>query len=360
MSEAPEEPPPPDADAPAVSGVRGRAGRLVGGVKRYLPILSLLVGVGGALLMDRSSKGSWIVIVSAILGWAAMWGFALIGRLDPADYTGKKQTLVKAARFASLVVTQSLIQNCLLFSLPFYVQAVTWTSLPQLLFLASLLAIVAVSLWDPFYERAVQGRTAALGLMGFAVFCGMNAVLPGLGLGNGASLIVSGLFAAVGVPLQTVALTPRDERKRRNLVIGMVAAVVVSLALAFGGARFIPPAPLHLTSIAIGTRVANKTVEEPLDEYTGRPPALVCATAIAAPRGLSDDLFHVWTLDGDERDRVQLTVSGGRKEGFRTWSKKTRLGRKPFGKWVCSVETAAGQLLGRESIVVEPKAAAGG
>jgi hypothetical protein len=342
-------------DAPSASGLRDRASRVISDAKRYLPWGSLAVGIGGALLMDRSPKGAWIVLVSAVLGWTAMWGFALVGRLDPADYSGRRRKLVVAARFASLVVTQSLIQNCLLFSLPFYVQATTLDPL-QIGFLLTMLAIVVISLWDPFYERAVRGRVAALGFMGFATFCGLNAVLPPLGLGNGASLIVSGLFAAIGVPLQTIALTPPAQRKRRKLIVGGFVAVVVSLALAFGGARFIPPAPMQLSSMAIGTELVDKQVEEPVGEVTGLPKVLYCATAIASPRGVKDRLFHVWRKDGDVKDEVELRVSGGRKEGFRTWSKKTRLGRDPFGTWTCSVETKAGQLLGRRTVEVRPPA----
>src|SRR5690606_13495164 len=114
---------------------------------------------------------------------------------------------------------------------------------------------------------------------------------------------------------------------------------------------------LKLEAAGIGRDVVERELVEPLKAVEGVPEVIYCWTAIVAPRGLKDELFHVWRKDGVVVDRVKLTVSGGRERGFRTWAKKTRFTKAPYGTWSCSVETAAGQLLGRRSIVLrEPPA----
>ena len=47
-------------------------------------------------------------------------------------------------------------------------------------------------------------------------------------------------------------------------------------------------------------------------------------------------------------DRIALKVRGGRQQGFRTYSKKSKLGKgeRYAGLWSCAVETASGQRLG--------------
>ncbi len=347
-----DEPSPP-AQASELSSTslttRDRLGALLDRARRALPWLSLAFGLIGAFLMDRSPKSSWLIIAMAVLGWGAIIGFTALARLDPADYTGNKRKAVKAARFLALVGSQSLMQNGLLFALPFYVQASAW-SLPQVAFLVTMTAAAAVTLWDPAYERVVRGRWAAFALQGFASFCALNAVLPSLGLSNGVSLVMAGLGAAAGVPLQAWVLSPAERRKNTALVLGVACGLGIPLFVAFAGAAAIPPAPLKLQDGGIGKDVVERELVERVQEIQGVPDVIYCWTAVGAPRGLKDDLFHVWRKDGVFVDSVKLVVSGGRKEGFRTWSKKTRFGKRPYGEWSCSVETAAGQLLGRESV----------
>jgi hypothetical protein len=335
---------------------RARLNALVARAKPLLPWGSLGVGLLGALLMDRSPKSAWLIVLTAFVGWGAVGLFAIVGKLDPDDYSGRKKTVVKLGGVASLLVTQSLMQTCLMFALPFYVQAATW-SLLQWLFLALLVAITAVTLWDPLYERLVKGHALGFVFHGFAVFCALNAALPPMGLSNSVGLIVSGMAAAAGVPLHAWVTLPKGQRKP-TLIAGAVVGVGFPLLLAFGGAPFIPPAPLKLSAGAIGVEIKKKWVAEEVEEVRGRPAVLYCATAVAAPRGLKDRLFHVWHHDGRFIDRVELSISGGRKAGFRTWSKKTRMGKKPWGEWTCTVETRAGQVLGRRSVdVLEPEPA---
>jgi hypothetical protein len=47
-------------------------------------------------------------------------------------------------------------------------------------------------------------------------------------------------------------------------------------------------------------------------------------------------------------------VRGGRREGFRTYSRKAAFPADPAGRWTVDVTTSSGQLVGRLSFRVTP------
>jgi subtilisin-like proprotein convertase family protein len=73
---------------------------------------------------------------------------------------------------------------------------------------------------------------------------------------------------------------------------------------------------------------------------------LYAYTAINAPRGLNERIYHVWRHDGREVDRIALDIQGGRKEGYRAWSHKQNFPAEAQGRWQVQVLTEAGQLIG--------------
>ena len=77
--------------------------------------------------------------------------------------------------------------------------------------------------------------------------------------------------------------------------------------------------------------------------------ALYAYTAIFSPGSLSTRIVHEWQYKNDKGEwitatRIPLFLSGGRSEGFRTFSTKFSL---TPGIWRVNVETPRGQLLGR-------------
>ena len=63
----------------------------------------------------------------------------------------------------------------------------------------------------------------------------------------------------------------------------------------------------------------------------------------------------MWRQDGHALDVVRLTpVEGGRREGFRTFSRKTAFPADPVGRWTVDVMTGHGQLIGRVRFRVVP------
>ena len=86
-----------------------------------------------------------------------------------------------------------------------------------------------------------------------------------------------------------------------------------------------------------------------------RERGLVAYTAIYAPAGLLQPVEHVWRRNGEIINRVPLSpVQGGRREGFRTFSRKTGFPSDPVGRWTVDVMTGHGQLIGRLRFRVVP------
>jgi hypothetical protein len=338
--------------------------RLLQRVRPFLPWFSLLTGVVGAFLMNRTPGRAWIVVVAAVLGWAMLAVFNIVERawtaeIKAAEITDPRaqlSTRKRSARFAILLSNQIAIQQALLFPLPFYARAAAFPFLGSdrdfqpghVVFFLGYAAALVVVLWDPLFNVVIQRAPGAFALQAFAAFCGLNMVLPVLGLSNTTSLVVAGAATALGVPLLVLLETEGLSPQRKLLAI---PAAILLVVLARVAAPLVPPAPLELVHVGIGTRVDNKELvgEAPVIDGTSE---LVCHSTIKAPLGLKDALFHVWRKDKKPLDAIAVVVSGGREAGFRTWSRKKSLGPTPAGRYTCSVETASGQVLGRASVVV--------
>jgi hypothetical protein len=133
-----------------------------------------------------------------------------------------------------------------------------------------------------------------------------------------------------------------------------VALVLATLAI--GGAgwllrSWVPPATLWLTEVAVTTELDNRsrTHGESLNTVSAaqlRSSGLYAYTAINAPRGLDERIYHVWQQNGTEVDRIALDIHGGRKEGYRAWSHKQNFPGNVAGKWQVRVLTEDGQIVG--------------
>ncbi|MGV2836997.1 DUF2914 domain-containing protein, partial [Pseudomonas shirazensis] len=84
--------------------------------------------------------------------------------------------------------------------------------------------------------------------------------------------------------------------------------------------------------------------EIPVSQIRGA--GLYAYTAINAPRGLNERIYHVWQLNGKEVDRIALDIHGGRKEGYRAWTHKQNFPPNPVGRWQVRVLTEDGQVIG--------------
>jgi hypothetical protein len=329
---------------------RSLGARLIHLAQRVIPWISLGVGIVGALLMDRGPARGRIVAVVAVASWlvllAALWlerRRELAGNDAPA--------LVRTAHFSVLMITQSSIHLQLYFALPFYFKAYAPT-VAQTVFMVVLCGAALASLWDPLTEWMMSRTRWGLLLPSLANFVVLAAVLPGLGISNGAALWWAAAATSLALPALAVVHRIRGARGWTALVQAVLVAAVIPVALLVGAARAVPAVPMGLVDGAIGTRRVGNEVTEPIEHLDRAPRTLVCATAIFAPLGVREKMLHVWRHDGIVVDRIELEIRGGREGGFRTYSVKHEFGKDPRGTWSCAVETESGQFLGERVITI--------
>lgn len=319
-------------------------------LKRLLPWFSLATGMASAFLMNRTPERAWIVVIASVCVWLFLFVLFSVSRVRE-DQAAPGSTRARAGRFALLLFSQVLTQQALLFPLPFYVRAAQAHPRHAVFFLAYTVAVV-IALWDPLYERISRRPAAALAHSAFAAFVGLAMVLPILGFSNTTALVLAGMCASLALPLVTLASDAALSARRAVSVGARMAALVL---LARGLAFLVPPAPLELLAIDIGTGVQDRVLvggRPGHGDVIEGPSELFCHTTIKAPLGLKDALVHVWRRDGRNLITVPLDVRGGRNAGFRTWSRHSETPRVRAGRVLCQVETASGQVLGSTDVIV--------
>jgi hypothetical protein len=320
-------------------------------LRRFLPWISLGLGVASAIHTSRGPRRAALVAVAVVASWLTLLLLHWLARSRIAEPGHPRSRLVRVLHHSSLAVTQSAVQLGLFFALPLYVHAATPEPL-HAVFLVMLGTLSLITLWDPWTKRLLLAPRLAPLLPAVSSFVALAAVLPGLGLSTHTSLRIAATVSAVGVAVVAAARAPVDERGRA-LSRSLLLALLLPLSLELGAARVVPAAPLRLMKIELGTHVRDKWVIDSVERLSDAPERLFCATAIWSPVGVKDRLFHVWRYGGAMRSRIELQVRGGRAGGFRTFSRIDGFGARPAGVYSCSVETESGQVLGSRSVRID-------
>jgi hypothetical protein len=315
-----------------------------------MSVVSLGLGLATIFVFRRGLPHAGLIVGYIVLLWLIVAGLAET-RLALVN-TGRG-LVVSAADYA----VQTLYHNLLLFVLPAYYASATLTS-GNVLFVAGVAAAALLTAVDPWYglivrERAWLNHT----LLGFSIFAALNVALPLVGVRPIVALVGSAILAAL-------ALTPAFKRRvggwRRAHALAVALAALAVVAVWYARA-LVPPAPLFLTRAVAARDVVNM---EPVDEVRGALPAatlvtwggLAAFTAVRAPAGLRQAIEHVWWRDGAIVRRMPLAtpITGGREQGFRTFSRRTDLTPPLAGRYTVDVMTASGQLIGRLRFTVSP------
>ncbi len=296
---------------------------------------------------------AWIVGYLLLL-WLL---FVLFTQLRAPTHASGAGTRARGRRLVLDVVDytmQTLYHNLLLFVLPSYYASATLTAANAwfLLLVAGGALLTAV---DPWYRAVVHPRRWLNHvLLALSMFAALNVALPLVGLRPFWALEGSAVLCAL-------ALTPGLRRSGGSWTGAAIRAVVfagVAVLLLAPVRAWIPPVPLHLARATLAWSVSGLEpvgpLVSPISAATLRDlEGLVAYTAIYAPAGLREPVFHVWKKDGRPVTTVPLSpVRGGRAEGFRTYSRKTDFGPSPAGRWEVDVVTEYGQLIGRLRFVV--------
>jgi hypothetical protein len=238
-----------------------------------------------------------------------------------------------------------------------------WTSWPFLLFLA--IAFTANERLKPHFERLTfQISFFFLSLFSFSIF-----LVPILMHSIGSSVfLISGAASLVFIFIFIAILNYAGKEKYDGNKWGLYA-VVLTIFLAVNILYFfnlIPPIPLSLKNSGIYHDI-SKDEQGNYDgtyEYAGLlgyfdlyedvhvtpGEAIYAYSSIFSPANLNTDIVHEWQYKDPQSGEwvtasvVHLPISGGREEGYRTYSLKRSLAD---GKWRVNIETKKGELLGR-------------
>ena len=315
-----------------------------------ISLASLALGLATLLVFRRGLPHVGWIVGYLLLLWLV---FAVRAELGAPLGTRGQRLAAGAADYT----IQTLYHNLLLFVLPAYFAAATFTS-ANVVLPAGVAAGALLTAVDPWYARLVKDHPLLQqALLGFSIFAALNVALPLVG--------VRPIFALLGsAALAGLALTPAFHRRGRvswaQAHAFAVALALVAVAVVWLGRGFVPPAPLALARAVVARDVVNL---EPVDASAGPISAATVAawggltayTAVYAPAGLRQAIAHVWRRDGAAIARIALSpIRGGRAEGFRTWSRRTDLRAPLAGRYTVDVVTASGQLIGRLSFTITP------
>jgi hypothetical protein len=233
--------------------------------------------------------------------------------------------------------------------LPFFFVTTTWNS-GQLVFTSVLGAAALVSITDPlYYKWLAPKRWLFLALHTLTLFAALLTALPIILHLTTAESYKLALGIAILLSFPSLASSFPINHWRRGVLL-------LTVTLVIGGAgwllrSWVPPATLWLTEVAVSTDFddQNRTPGESQEAISAkqvRNSGLYAYTAINAPRGLDERIYHVWEHNGIEVDRIALDIHGGRKEGYRAWTHKQNFPDDVVGRWQVRVLTEDGQMIG--------------
>lgn len=312
-------------------------------------VASLLGGAATLFVFRRGLPHVGWIVGYLILLWLL---FTVLTQVRQSFEARGRRVVITAADYT----IQTLYHGLVLFILPGYFASTTFTSVNVWFFLL-LVLLALLTTMDPWYRALVLPRSPARPLI-FSVSCfaALNVAVPLVGVQPILALEVSAVLSAL-------ALTPALRRSGGSWKAAWVrsasVAVLVAIALWYLRAA-IPPAPLHL---ARATLARSVEALEPMEPIAGPITAatlrtwggLVAYTAVYAPAGLNQPVTHVWRKNGEAVTAIRLSpIRGGRREGFRTYSRKSDFKGDPSGRWSVDVVTSSGQLIGRLRFTVTP------
>lgn len=320
--------------------------QIVGLVDRYswaLAVFGFVTGVASFVLVDREQdKFPQLISIMMLLSW----GWLSLEYLLPRGVISRFgfELGPSLRRFAS----QMVHQESLFFVIPFFFFSTSWNS-GQLVFTSLLIGCAVISIIDPLYYRWLAPKVWLFALFNaLTLFAVLLTTLPIIfHLSTSKSYFLSLTLAILLSLPETVRAMPFKWWQRGLTSVAMV--FVLGLGVSFVRA-WVPPASLRLFEFAVTDSITDKSrePENSLKSVTVEQlsTGLYAYTAIRAPRGLNERIYHVWRRNGNEVDRIALDIAGGRETGYRAWTHKLNFPPYPTGDWKIHVVTEADQVIG--------------
>lgn len=307
-----------------------------------MAVLAFVSGIASYVLVDRKESIAQFIAAFMLVSWVLLVADNWLRASLERRFGWNLSPIV--IRF----LTQLVHQESLFFALPFFLAVTSWDH-GQALFTSLLLVCALVSIIDPLYYKHLATRYALfVAFHTLALFVVMLVVLPLLLQLTTQQSLIAAIAAAMVFSLPSmVRVLPPGHWWRLPMLVGMLCLMAFTL---WQLRSWVPPAGIRLTDIAISYQVdieqrsagTNITELDVADLQKG----LYAWTAVRAPRGLREQIHHVWLLDGKEVDRIVLDIRGGREGGYRAWSHKLIFPPYPAGNWQVQVVTESGRLIG--------------
>jgi hypothetical protein len=330
---------------------------------RYERPLSSISLFGGFLFdiltlrrVDALWENIWIVGHLVIVAVCIIY----IHSIDMGDDTG---TDPARAHFWFVNILQFFFGGLLSTYLVFYFRSASLSASWPFILVLALAFIANESLKRHFVRLSFQISLLYLSIFSFMIYA-LPILLHRMGdmiflLSGAVSLSLIGIF------LYALRYFSRiDINHNRNMVFGSILGIFAVINI-FYFTNIIPPIPLSLKDGGVYHSI-NKVssggylvTEESLgwkrfytlyDEVHTTPGAPVYVySAIFSPVDLNLVVVHEWQHYSTTKERwetvskVNLSVRGGREDGFRTYSLRSNLEE---GKWRVSVKTSSGQTIG--------------
>lgn len=308
-----------------------------------IPLFGFVSGIASFFLVERKQE-QFAQLISVLM--LASWFWLAIENLlqrGIAHWFG-----ITVPPVVLRYVNQLVHQESLFFVIPFFFITTAWNS-GQIVFTSLLIIAALVSLIDPiYYHWLAPRRWLYYCFHGVTLFAALLTALPLIfHLPTPQSYLWSlGIAVLLTTPGLVRSMSVAWWKRTAIILLFIVSACGIGVLVR----PWIPPASIWLTQVAITDHIdnANRSPNKKLKIITNEQlhQGVYAYTAIHAPRGLHERIYHAWYQDGKEFDKIALEISGGNEDGYRSWSHKMNFPQNAVGNWQIRVVTEGKQVLG--------------
>ncbi len=319
---------------------------------RLLALVSFGSGIASFFLVNRQNHSAGLIAIVLLVSW--LW--LLLENLITQSLARRFRLEIPPRLLQ--YGTQMIHQESLFFVLPFFLVTTTWNS-GQAAFTGVLVVAALASITDPVYYRWLAlRRLAYMAFHTLALFAVLLTALPVIVHLTTDETYRYATAATVVLAVPTLFRFAIEGGLWKGL-LRLVAMIALLAATLWFGRYWVPPATLWLTDVHVATEIDSASRKpgagiKQISQQQLQAQGLYAYTAIRAPRGLGEQVYHVWVHEGREVERIALNIRGGREQGYRTWTHKTRFPERSAGRWQVQVVTGAGQMIGVVRFEVEP------
>lgn len=315
-------------------------------VRWLLPAASFAAGWLGFVLVQRGEELARLIALLALIGWPWLL-------IEPVVRRQLERRKPKAGNFVVNLVSQSLQQELLFFSLPLLIGA-TQLDAGQIAFTGLACLAALISTIDPLYERFVAKRAARR--LFFHAYCSWIAALVVLPMvlllpverALPVSLLAVAAWLLLTLPLSLISLKSGAARG------AWAAGVVLVPTLLWTVRAQVPPAGFAVTEARITQTIDELTPGAAVRSLTRADleRGVIAFAAVRAPAGLTQQVIFEWRHGGESERIVEQIHGGVAGLGFRTYSRKQRFPADARGLWTVDLLTPQQQLLKRLRFMV--------